>query len=153
MSVTAKVSQEEREFVAEHLNLKEQKLFERLQLSEQKHSINVALDIKDNVDSQHMDDLIKLALLHDIGKIQSKLTPIDKGIIVILDQLTKGKLKNYTKYKKIDGYYHHGQAGYKLLKETGDYDQLFLQRVRDHHSKPAKGDEYLKILQKWDNKN
>lgn len=139
--------------MAEHLNTREEGLFERLQLSEQKHSINVAKDMKHNVQDQHKDYLIKLGLLHDIGKIQNKLTPIDKAIIVVLDKLTKGKLKNYTKYKKINGYYNHSEIGYKMLKETGDYDQLFLQAVKGHHSKPDKDDVLLRTLQKWDDEN
>lgn len=153
LSITAKISQGEKEFVAAYLNIQEQELFFRLQVSEQKHCINVAYDIKENEMNPKKEYLIRLALLHDIGKIKTKLTPIDKAVIVIIDKVTKGKVGKYTKYKKVKVYYHHGEMGYELLKEIGGYDEDFLEIIRKHHGKGNKDDELLMILQQWDDRN
>lgn len=133
--------------------MQEQELFFRLQISEQKHCINVAYAIRDKEITPKKEYLIKLALLHDIGKIKLKLTPIDKAMIVILDKVTKGKARKYTRYKKIKVYYHHGEMGYELLKEIGGYDEHFLEIIRKHHCKGNKDDTLLMILQKWDDRN
>ena len=152
LSLTAKVSPYEKEFVSTYLTPKEEDLFYQLQVSEQKHCINVATDIRNKPRGQNEDTLIRLALLHDIGKIQVRLNPFEKGLMVILDKLTKGKLKNYTKHSKINNYYHHGEMGSDLLRQIGGYDNLFLQRIKTHHCKGA-DDDLLIILQKWDDKN
>jgi len=72
---------------------------------------------------------------------------------VILDKLTGGKLAKHSKYKKIDSYYNHGEIGYKILKEIGQYDEEFLQIIKNHHNKDISNNEVLCILQKWDDKN
>ena len=149
----AKVVEEDKRFVASYLNIKEQELFFKLQVSEQRHCINVAYDVNNHIEGESRDYLIRLALLHDIGKVGIKLTPIDKAILVVLDKLTKGKLRKHSRYKKIHVYYNHGEIGYKLLQAMGRYNQEFLKRVRDHHSNGNTEDEVLRILQKWDDKN
>lgn len=78
LSLTAKVSAKENSFVQSYLDMKERKLFFNLQVFEQKHCINVAYDIDTQYMNEDKRDLIRLALLHDIGKTQVKLTPIDK---------------------------------------------------------------------------
>ena len=153
LAVTAEVLEEEKRFVAAHLTAQEQGLFGRLQVSEQKHCINVAYDVNNHIHSDHKEDLIRLALLHDIGKIEGRLTPIDKGILVILDKVTQGKIRRYTQYKKVNIYYNHGKLGYKLLGKMGGYDQDFLRRIRDHHCEEETDDEILRVLQKWDDEN
>lgn len=152
LSLTAKVSEYEKRFVSAYLKSEEEKLFFKLQVWEQKHCINVASDINNSVIDQDKDYLIRLALLHDIGKIQVKVNPFDKALMVILDKLTKSKLKDYTQYKKINNYYHHGEIGSELLRKIDDYDEVFLGRIKNHHCKLT-DDKLLMILQKWDNRN
>ena len=94
LSLTAKVLDEDKRFVASYLNIKEQELFFKLQVSEQRHCMNVAYDVN-----------------------------------------------------------NHGKLGYKLLQEVGGYDQVFLERVRNHHCEGNIEDELLTILQKWDDRN
>ncbi len=154
LAITAKVLKEDWEFIQSHLNREEQKLFAQLQVSDQKHCVNVAYDIQAHVaeEDENREYLIRLGLLHDIGKTQTKLTAIDKSIIVILNKATKGKLKKHTRYKKINSYYYHGEIGSQILKELASYDQGFLERIKDHHNKKI-NDALLKTLQKWDDNN
>lgn len=153
LAITAEVSEEEEDFVASYLTLQEQELFYRLQVSEQKHCVNVASGIKSESLSVNKEHLIRLGLLHDIGKIKVKLTPIDKAIIVVLDKLSGGKLKKYSRYKKVNSYYNHGEIGYEILKEIAGYDPLFLQTIKNHHGEASKDNKPLQILQKWDDRN
>lgn len=157
-SVTSKLTEEDRIFMQKHLNKVESELFYKLPVYEQKHSINVARDVKsvyDNPSSFKCDyekeKLIKAALLHDIGKAEFKLSVIDKGILVILNKVTKGNLKKLTNVKKIDCYYNHGERGYNILKKYG-YDEEFLGLIKNHHNKNVHSNA-MDILKYCDDKN
>lgn len=155
LAMTAKVSEEERDFVRFYLSAQEQDLFEKLQVSEQKHCINVAMDIQEEIiaGDKNKAYLIRLGLLHDIGKTYAGLNPIDKSIIVILDKLTNGKLKKYSKYKKINSYYNHGKIGSKILRELGGYSGWFLEMIENHHMENINNNPLLGVLQKHDSNN
>jgi putative nucleotidyltransferase with HDIG domain len=88
------------------------------------------------------------ALLHDIGKIEGKLNLIDKSILVVLDRITKGKIKEFKNLKKVDIYYNHPDKGYNILKNF-DYNDRFLYLIRNHHNKSIK-DKELEVLIKCD---
>lgn len=142
INVIDKMTEEDYDYIKEILNSKELELFMKLSKSEQKHSIRIAKDIEVIIDNKETDDedilknrkvLIKSALLHDIGKITKRLNVIDKSIIVILNKLTKGKLKNINKSKKIQCYYNHGIYGYEILKDKID-DEIILDIVKNHHN-------------------
>lgn len=109
VNVTDKMTEKDYDYANEILNKKELELFMKLSKSEQKHSIRIAKDIEFIIDNNETDDeeilknrnlLMKSALLHDIGKITKRLNVIDKSIIVILNKLTKGKLKSIKTSKK-----------------------------------------------------
>ena len=76
--------------------------------------------------------LIKVGLLHDVGKSRQKINIIDKSIIVILNKLTSGKLRNIN-LKKIQCYYNHSEYSYEILKEINK-NNVFLEAVRNHHN-------------------
>ena len=94
--------------------------------------------------------LMKSALLHDIGKITKRLNVIDKSIIVILNKLTKGKLKSIKKSKKIQCYYNHSSYGYEILKDIID-DTVILDIVKNHHS--DNGNNLVNFFKQIDDKN
>ena len=91
--------------------------------------------------------LVKAGLLHDIGKSRQRINIIDKSIIVILNKLTSGKLRNIN-LKKIQCYYNHSEYSYEILKglsknidEVSDknineklINNDFLEIVRNHHN-------------------
>ena len=109
--------------------------------------IDVAKVLSVNPRENH--EMIRLGLLHDIGKIKYPLNPIEKSIIVLLDKLTKGKIQRMTSLKIVKCYYEHAEIGYELLKALAQYDETFLERVRRHHSQ-GKGDEVLECLKNAD---
>ena len=48
-----------------------------------------------------------VALLHDVGKGEFGLNLVEKSVLVLLNNLTKGKIKKYDNIKQIDIYYNH----------------------------------------------
>ena len=153
-SITAKLDEEDLEFINKYLNREERKLFSLLIKYEQKHSIKVARDVIKECKEIGIssDRLLKVALLHDIGKIASRLTIVDKSAIVLFDRLTRGKLKKAKGIKKIEVYYNHGEKGSELLGTYG-YDERFLYLIKNHHNSSIVGDLELDILKKCDNNN
>lgn len=141
--------------IKRYLNDKEEKIFNKLSISEKQHSIRVCKDALKMYKSENIDNkkLAKIALLHDIGKIDTRLSIIDKSIIVILDKVTKGKLENYKDVKKIDTYYNHAKKSVDLLSKVSKYDYEFLEAIEKHHYKDINSNIYLKIIKECDDKN
>lgn len=159
INATDRMNSEDVQFVKKILNEKEFRLFSKLSKSEQKHCVRISWEILQNIENKkvndtiicHRDILIKAGLLHDIGKINQKLNIIEKSIIVILNKLTKGNLKNIKKSKKIQCYYNHSNYSYDILKEN-NYDSKFLYIVKNHHN-DDEDDEILEFFMEIDDKN
>ncbi|MBO3443667.1 HD domain-containing protein [Clostridium sp. CCUG 7971] len=141
MNVTDVMKNEDYNYVTEILNKEELSLFTKLLKSEQKHCVRIAKEIEYIIDNKEINNieiidnkerLKKAALLHDIGKTRKKLNVIDKSIIVILNNLTKGELIKLEKSKKIQCYYRHSEYSYEILKDMID-DKLILDVARNHH--------------------
>ncbi|SHK83273.1 HDIG domain-containing protein [Clostridium cavendishii DSM 21758] len=147
------------EYINRYLNEDEKKLFEKLRRTDKFHSIRVSKDaikyaeVATKFDNINEDILGKLGLLHDIGKIERPLNSIEKSIIVILNKLTKGKLKKYTNFKIIDSYYNHPIKGVNILGDF-EYDKVFLEAIEKHHNKKInENNKLLNILKLCDDKN
>src|SRR4051794_30091644 len=134
-SMVSKLNDDDFDFLKLYLETYELQLFNQLPTYDQKHCINVARDVKATCNERNLlsKDLVKVALLHDIGKIYNSMNPIDKSIMVIMHNLTKGKLKGCNKNKKVNIYYNHGDIGYNLLGKYG-YDDRFLFLIKNHHN-------------------
>lgn len=158
-SITAKITEDDKKFISEYLNKYEKELIYKLQTCDIKHCVNVAKDIRLNESEEKViemginyNELIKSALLHDIGKTYKPLNPIDKSILVLSNKFTKGKIRKYEdKSKKVYIYFNHGKEGYKILKKN-DYDEEFLMVVRDHHEYSI-SNNWLEIIRKYDDMN
>lgn len=147
------------DYVKKYLSEEDLVLFDRLKVNDKHHCIRVCNDainfnssLKEN---ERVEEVIlgKAALLHDVGKSVLHLSLIDKSLIVILDRLTKGKIKKYKKNKRINIYYNHPKEGYEILKSRG-YSKEILEVVRDHHKKNySKDNKFLHIIAYCDNKN
>jgi putative nucleotidyltransferase with HDIG domain len=140
-SLSIKLNLNELKYIDERLKVEEAEVFKKLAIGEQKHSIRVAIMVE-NICKEHIqrgncsinkDRLVKAALLHDIGKIYKHLNVIDKSVLVILNKMTKGKLREYNNIKKIDIYYNHAEKGAQLLEKL-NYDEAIIFLVRNHHS-------------------
>lgn len=149
-AMTAKMREEDQLFVKKHLNKKEQELFFQLRVYEQTHSVRVARHMKENeCNIEEEQDMIRIGLLHDIGKIKYPLNPIEKSIIVVLDKMTKGNIKKMRRLKMVKCYYEHAQIGYELLCALGGYDAEFLEAIKYHHEPLPKG-EKTRLLKQCD---
>lgn len=151
----AQVSDDESAFIAHYLSEREERLFKALSVYEQKHSIRVAYEMKKEAQRQgrEVKAYIRAGLLHDIGKSKYPLNPIEKSIIVVLDGLTKGKIKNMNHLKMVKCYYHHGAISYELLKTSGKYSPLFLEAVKDHHQQRETSNQLLIALKQCDDRS
>ena len=141
INISDKMTENDYDYAREILNDEEFDLFLKLSKSEQKHSIRIAKDIEFVIENEKTSDkdilnnkelLIRASLLHDIGKSRKRLNVIDKSIIVILNKLTNGKLKNIKKSQKIQCYYNHSEYGYEILKDMVK-EELILDIIRNHH--------------------
>lgn len=150
--ITAKITSEDISFIDNFLDIEEKELFFMLPGYEQAHSIRVARSVlEESVKKNVYDDmLIKAALLHDIGKINSGLNLITKSFMVILNKLCPKYLHKLKGIKFVNAYYNHPEIalGY-LINEKEEVKFL----VRNHHNYNIKGDEALEILQIADSEN
>ncbi|WP_026883485.1 HDIG domain-containing metalloprotein [Clostridium akagii] len=153
-SLYSNINEEDIKYLEIILNKEELKLFNKLAKSEQKHSINVSKDVKLLCLKKGINSgiLVKVSLLHDIGKTEKRVNIINKSIIVILDSITKGKLKKFYNIKDIDVYYNHGKMGVEILKKFG-YSSRFLYLIENHHNEKIVSDTELNIIKICDNKN
>lgn len=142
----AKITKNEHDLIKNYLTKEEQILFYKLQIFEQKHCLNVANDIKK--DFPNNKSLIRIGLLHDIGKIKCPLSLIDKSIVVLLDKVTKSKIKSFN-HPKILCYYNHAFYSYEILKNLKiSKEELFV--ILNHHNKSE--DEKICQFQFYDDK-
>ncbi|WDU82896.1 HD domain-containing protein [Caloramator sp. Dgby_cultured_2] len=150
-AITAKLTEDDYRFINFYLNERERQLFYSLSKSEQYHSINVARCVLETSIKEGCYDiiLIKAALLHDIGKIDSGLNPITKSIMVILDKIFSQKLKMLKRIKFIRAYYDHPKIALDYLGNKKNY-LAFL--IENHHNYNI-NDRKLKLLQRADCKN
>lgn len=153
-AVNCKINKRDLDFIHSNLNDDELKLFYKLSVQEQKHSIKVAYDVEKVCKSNNLDSklLMKAALLHDIGKAHKKLNIIDKSIMVLADNVTKGGIKRFSNIKKINVYYNHGKIAKDIL-ENSNYDPKLLYLIENHHNHSVVGDIELDILRMCDNRN
>lgn len=158
INLVDKMKEEDYKYVEAILNENEVSLFYKMIKSEQKHSVRLARDIEKAIDYIVVDDpdivknrdlLIKSSLLHDVGKSRAKINIFEKSIIVILNKITKGNLKNVNN-KKVDCYYNHSEYSYELLKDIID-DEIILNIIKNHHSKS--NDKIIRFFQYMDDKN
>lgn len=157
--IFSSITEEDVQFTNKYLNDEERSIFHRLSKGEMKHSIRVAKDIEKNyeevlkginIDIKHRNQLVKIALLHDIGKVVKRLNVIDKSLLVILNKITKGKISKYKNLEKVNVYFNHGAIGVGLLKELG-YDEYWLWVVKNHHNRDIKDNSDICILRYFDN--
>ena len=120
-AITARMNEEDVLFMKHYLSKKEQELFLKLRVYEQKHSIRVAYELQKCAKENQVEEYIRLGLLHDVGKSKYPLNPVEKSVIVLLNRLSKEKIQRWNGLKMVKCYYQHGEIGYQLLKELGNY--------------------------------
>ena len=160
-AVFSRINKEDIIYIKNNLSDEEQKLFYLLSISEQKHSIRVAHEVKKLIDinkckgnlSITEKEFTRAALLHDIGKIEKNLNILDKSILVILNKVAGERMRKLINIKKVDVYYNHAKRGYEILSKLNNYDDRFLYLVRNHHNNDIINDVELNILKTADSLN
>jgi putative nucleotidyltransferase with HDIG domain len=165
-ALTAKISPEDTEFIARHLKVEEAVLFWGMNISDQRHALNVAytaIDIASGRADIDKTALFKAALLHDVGRTKGDLSIIDKVIAVLLDKYAPLKAHEWGRFGrggKLDNirhalfiYYNHPAISASLLKDLDVCDKV-VNLVLRHHFEEVPGDPpELNILRKADNLN
>lgn len=159
INVTDRMKKEDIVYAKNILSKDEQELFFALLKSEQKHSVRISKEIgqvidnglienKEIISSRNM--LLRVGLLHDVGKARKRLNVFDKSIIVILAKITDNKIKNIKKSKKIQCYYNHSDYSYEILKDIITDDNM-LYVIKNHHRKVD--DVLTKFFKEIDDRN
>jgi hypothetical protein len=152
------------DFAARYLTPSQLALFKGMTQSEQLHSLQVLRDILAESDVGVPDDLLKAALLHDVGKSRYHMDVFRKTIPVLVHlispklwvRLGRGNERNPFLRPFVVGL-KHAKWGAELLAETGASERL-LWLVRHHGDEPTQWREHpyydlLYQLQKADNAN
>ncbi|MBY6790745.1 HD domain-containing protein [Clostridium botulinum] len=145
-------------FINKYLNKKEKNLFMKLSKPDRIHSLRVfkeAILIGKDYDTVDEFKIAKCALLHDIGKVEISLNIIEKGVVVIINKVTKRSFLKYNKYSRMTKYYNHPAIGKELLEKINFEDKEILYCIENHHKNLDEIEEnlYLKILNICDSKN
>jgi len=123
-------------FIRKHLTLNEQVLFFRMQVVDQKHTVEMTRKLADqitlNKDHKKMDTtaLLKASLLHDCGKALYSFRIRDRVIGTLLKKFLnsfylylseKGKtaVKKRSLSKMIYNHHHHPKLGAELAEAAG----------------------------------
>lgn len=151
-AATAKLTGDDLIFIGSYLNDYEKQLFASLPTSIQTHSVKVAREALEECHRQNLYDiqLIKAALLHDIGQANMGLNPFTKSIMVMGNRLFPGTLRKLRRIRFVKAYYDHGEMALEVLQKEPEYIKFL---IRNHHNYNIQGDEKLKILQAMDSKN
>jgi len=161
-----KLSDKDIVFLRENLNKQEQILFYSMTALDQRHSLAVAYALQEMIGRKtklNLDKLLKVALLHDVGKARAKLRVPDRIFQVLLFVLCK-PLANYLANKGAlyqTGYWrrilyiykYHPQVGANLLKDIG-LSAGIIYLVEHHHDafQPEEAKE-LTVLREADRLN
>ena len=145
-ALTAKISERDRNFVNNRLNVPEQKLFWRMNLPDQRHALNVAYTVLDMAESRpdvNTEILVKSALLHDVGKVKGDVSTADKIITVLAHKFAPQWAEQWGRLGKGNSianlrhafyiYFNHAGRGADMLKEIG-VDRRIVELVQKHHN-------------------
>lgn len=140
--------------IDKYLDTQEKDVFLKLSKSEQCHSIRVCKDCLDNID-ENIDEKVmaKIALLHDLGKINYKLNIFEKSIFIIIKKIFNIDYKKVS-YAKVRNYYNHSKESVRILEKLNkEYSDEFYDAIRNHHSDNFMKNKYLTLLKNADDRN
>lgn len=163
----ALITPKDEEFVKQHLNLSEQKLFHQMSIPDRRHCLNVTktvITLAEKNQVANLNILVKAALLHDVGRQGGTVSTVDKVIGVILravlgDKMVEkwSKVGRGSRWKNLrNALYvnaHHPRIGAELLRNSGTQAEV-VQLVSCHHLPAQLKDTIeLTLLRKADDEN
>lgn len=157
--MSASYTAEDKVFAEKYLSPEELHLFVQLPSFEKKHAVVVGQKmLAGAAHNPELDEkkLVKLGLLHDIGKIAEKNSVISKSVLVIIRYCWPG-LYNWLAdsgcSRRFYIHKHHGEVGAEMLRKIGVSSE-FLSIIKKHDPRvePFGPDDpiELKILQQAD---
>ncbi|MDA8234795.1 MAG: HDIG domain-containing protein [Clostridia bacterium] len=164
--LTAEITKIDHDFLNVYLSPEERELFYNMDAATQFHSIRVAKTAQQLMTRYPAVDknlLLRVALLHDIGKPAGHLTTILRSLIVLINHFSPNfahKLARPGRGNRWNNLrhglyiqYNHPSIGGELAKKAG-VDSQVVTLIEDHHrlAKPEDSIE-LTILRKADNLN
>jgi hypothetical protein len=99
-AISSRSSHQEMDLVNSVLTSSQVELFQRMQASEQVHSLLVLNELK-NQDEENA-DLLTAALLHDVGKTRAPLRIWERVMIVIVRVICSGCIRKWGKSKNVE---------------------------------------------------
>lgn len=82
----------------QYLTARQMELFQRMQLSEQAHSLKMLRCILEKGSTDR--DLCVAVLLHDVGKIRLPLSPLERALIVLVRRFCKRCVQRWGRYSE-----------------------------------------------------
>ena len=161
--MSAVYNKNDQAFVRNYLHGEELALFNQLPGFEQKHAVVVACKMLDlAVQNTELDQqkLVKLGLLHDIGKVAERNSVLSKSFLVILRYFLPGlydwlaeRGRTDRRWRRFYIHKHHGAIGAEMLARIGVSGE-FLSIIAKHDPRVGpileNDPTELKILQQAD---
>lgn len=143
------------EFLDTYLTFEEKNFFNELLKSEKQHSIRVAkksLEVMKNFDIDEFEEyiVVKMCLLHDVGKSYSKINLFLKPFMVLM--LSNKKIRKiifFISKERVYKYYRHSKYSFDILK-TLNLPLEILYSIKYHHSCGKIDNKYIRILKYCD---
>lgn len=137
----------------EYLNPRELQLFNRLPSYEKRHAIDTAVTLMGFNAGNKRDILIEAALLHDIGKLGSRVGLIKKSVLVLMNrffpQVSRRLARNINMFNI---YYNHNIIGARILKNI-NVDSEVIKLVEHHQPWDNFHMEGIELLKRADGLN
>jgi putative nucleotidyltransferase with HDIG domain len=165
-ALRAKISKEDMDFIATHLNTKEAILFWGMNLPDQQHALKVvytAITIAIGRQDIDKETLYKAALLHDVGRVKGDLSTIDKVIAVLANKFAPAQARKWGRFGRggklanlkhaLFVFYNHPLLGAALLKEVGVSDKVIDLVAQHHLAETTEDTPELNILRQADKLN
>jgi putative nucleotidyltransferase with HDIG domain len=164
-AVTARMNENEVEWVRNQLPVSAQELFFSMHVADQRHALNTAREIKrlyfalsaSEQDGLQLDFLIRCALLHDVGRKKGMLDVWGKVLTVLLVYFFPKRSQRWSEGNSFIGhmlyiYFHHPSIGAEALRRIGMKEEAEV-IARHHSAETANDDAALKLLRIADDRN
>lgn len=119
----------EQSFVADLLTESETDLFWKQQPADLRHSHDCARHVADH--SPGRTDLIRAALLHDIGKQQARLGPLGRTVATLVGLMGIRGSERHASYNR------HSVVGAEMLSKAGAEETVIAYTLHHHADRPS----------------